>query len=114
MTANGKTRPVDNGMSGEDVTATEREWQPPPTLRCRLFGHKCEPFKAKDGRVIVTRHCKRCGWVPVGEATERGCWLVRQSSCDLCAVWIGPHAHLLREDGTVGVVVVPLREATDG
>lgn len=43
----------------DDVGERER-----PPLRCRIFGHKCGPFMTRGFRVIVTHHCKRCGWVP--------------------------------------------------
>ena len=33
---------------------------------------------------------------------------VREQPCEWCAVWIGPHRHLLNEDGTLGVVVTAI------
>lgn len=34
--------------------------------------------------------------------------------CDYCAVWVGPHRHYLRRDGTVGTLVEELGEPTVG
>lgn len=33
---------------------------------------------------------------------------VTEAPCEHCAVWIGPHRHWLREDGSLGLVVQSL------
>jgi hypothetical protein len=33
-------------------------------------------------------------------------WLVVLSEpCDYCAIWIGPHRHMLRSDGALGIIL---------
>ena len=43
---------------------------------------------------IPSRASRYPGWVTVLDAP-----------CPWCALWIGPHEHWVREDGTLGVIV---------
>jgi hypothetical protein len=40
-------------------------------------------------------------------------WCVTEP-CPYCAVWTGPHRHLLRSDGTLGNVVEAVERSPDG
>lgn len=41
--------------------------------------------------------------------TLRGTWAIYREECPHC-YWQGPHGHLLRSDGTLGVVVDALEQ----
>jgi hypothetical protein len=34
--------------------------------------------------------------------------------CEWLAVWIGPHRHLLKDDGSIGIVVERVQQQQDG
>lgn len=50
---------------------------------------------------MITEDAPKREWFRVWE-------VVRAEPCPHCAVWIGPHRHLLRDDGSVGVIVEPI------
>jgi hypothetical protein len=41
-------------------------------------------------------------------------WIrIEHGPCEWCAIWLGPHEHSLRDDGTLGNLVRPITQEGD-